>query len=306
MLHSLILDVPKVLLWWLRIISIRGVDKKRKYVIMKMERVSKGGTMRENKQVIKSVQRAIGILKSFSWDQTEIGLSEIARKNSLPKSTTHRLLRTLEGEQLVSQNKTDGRYRLAITLFELGNIAFKNIRLRKVAVPYVEKLSNETGEAVHLVVLRNEEMVVIEASPSKHGFLKLEVHVGDRAPVYTTGTGKAALAFQPEERICRILRKKRKRFTKNTIVDEERLLQELQKTRNRGYAVDDMEQEEGIRCIGAPIRDHSDRTLGAISVSGPAFRITKRRIPGLAVKVKKVAENISKELGFNLVVKEEG
>lgn len=253
-----------------------------------------------------SVERAVGILKSFSWDNYEMGLSEISRKNSLPKSTTHRVLKTLEKEGFINQNKTNGKYRLGTSLVELGNIASKNIELRRVALPYIEKLSRESRETVHLGILRKDEMVVVEASPSKDSPLRVEVSIGTKAPLYCTGTGKATLAFQPKEEISRILKKKRKVLTENTIVDKERLLEELQRIRKRGYAVDNMEYDKGIRCIAAPIRDHSGRVLGALSVSGPAVRITKESISEFTVRVKKVAEKISSELGYNLVVKEEG
>lgn len=269
-----------------------------------MEQIPYSGIMKKNQQVIKSVQRATKVLKSFTSDNPEMELSKIASKNSLPKSTTYRILNTLEREGFINQNKTNGKYRLGIGLFELGNLAFKSIELRKVALPYIEKLSREYGEAVHLGVLKNEEIIGVEASPSEFG-LRVGVYIGDRAPLYCTGVGKVTLAFQPEEKICQILKKKRKRFTKNTIVEKERLEQELRKIRKRGYAVDNMEHEEGVRCVAAPIRNHRGTVFGALSISGPCIRITKRKIPELAVKVKKVVEQISKELGFNITVKKE-
>jgi len=257
--------------------------------------------MKENQQVIKSVQRAIRVLKSFTSDNPEMELSKIAKKDNLPKSTTHRILNTLKREGFISQNKTNGKYKLGSGLFELGNLAFKSVELREVTLPYLEKLSRECGEAVHLGVLRDEEIVSVEVSPSEVGLfnLKVGIYVGDRAPLYCTGVGKATLAFQPEGKIRQILKKKRKKFTKNTIVEKERLEQELQKIREKGYAVDNMEHEKGVRCVAAPIRNHTGRVFGALSISGPSVRVTKENIPELAGKGKKVAKQISKELGFN-------
>jgi len=269
-----------------------------------MKRVPYSGTMNKNQQVIKSVQRATKVLKSFVGSNPKMELSEIARKNNLPKSTTHRILDTLKREGFISQSKTTGKYRLGIGLFDLGNLAFESTEIREVALPYIQNLSKEHGEAVHLGVLRNDEMVSIEVCPSGFG-LQVEVYIGNRVPLYCTAVGKAALAFQLERKIHDILKKKRERFTKNTIVEKEKLEQEFRKIRERGYAVDNMEHEEGIRCVAAPIRDHRGRVFSALSISGPSIRVAETKISELALKVKKVAEQISEELGFSTIVKTE-
>lgn len=256
---------------------------------------------------MKSVQRVIRVLKSFTENNSKMGLSKIAKNNNLPKSTAHRILKSLKEEGFISQNKTNGKYRLGIGLFNLGNLALKSTELHEVALPCLEKLSRECREAVHLGVLEDEEIVSVEVSPSEGGLFSLNVgiHVGKRALLYCTGVGKATLAFQPKEKIRQILKRKRRKFTKNTIVEKESLEQELEKIREKKYAVDNMEHEEGVRCVAAAIRNHTGRVFGALSISGPSIRVTEERIPELASKVKKVAEQISKKMGFNTIVKRE-
>lgn len=245
---------------------------------------------------IQSVRRAIDILKSFSYRQPELELNAIARANRLPKSTTHRILSTLERGGFIRRNVLTGTYQLGIALFELGNLALSSTNIRSVAVPYVERLAADSGEATHLGILANNEVVALEVTQTQRG-LTVGIRIGDRAPLHCTAVGKATLAFQSEREIAAVLRRPLERYTENTIVERKALERELQSIREKGFAVDDGEHEEGIRCVGAPIRNHTGKVIGAISISGPALRVVEHRIPTLAAMVKSVAAEVSAELG---------
>ncbi len=247
---------------------------------------------------IQSVRRALRILKTFSYDSPRLELKEIARANDLPKSTTHRILSTLELEGFIRQSSLTGTYQLGMVMFELGNLALSSTNIRTAAVPRMERLSAESGEATHLGILSNGEVVSFEVTPAQRG-LTVGIRIGDRAPLHCTGVGKATLAFQPEEEIQRVLTHPLQRFTARTIVESTRLDRELQSVREKGYAVDDSEHEEGIRCVAAPVWNRTGKVIGSLSISGPSMRIDKRKIPALAEMVKAVAAEISRELGYS-------
>jgi len=247
----------------------------------------------------KSVKKAIKILEAFSENDFEMSLSEISKKINLPKATTYRIIETLKDGGLIDQKPDNGKYKLGLKLFELGSLVFKKLKLREVALPYMEALSKECGETIHLGILQGDKVVSIESCESSFD-LRSNIYIGKRAPLYCTGVGKALLAFLSPEEICNFLQQsKRKKYTANTITDADELEKELEKIRKEGFAVDNMEHEEGIRCVAAPIRNYENKVIASISISGPSIRITEEKIPQLASMVKETAENISKRLGFS-------
>jgi IclR family acetate operon transcriptional repressor len=124
-------------------------------------------------------------------------------------------------------------------------------------------------------------------------------HVGRRNPAHCTGVGKVLLAFLPEHELNDLIKKRGLRaYTRNTITHLARLKSELQFVRQRGYAIDNEENEEGVRCIGAPVRDYSGTVVASVSISGPSFRLTADKIPLLARSVVTAANRLSEELGF--------
>jgi len=261
------------------------------YIIQKMS---------PNKKSVKSVKRAVRILKSFLPDRQEMELYEIVERCAIPKSTVHRILKTLQQEGFIVQDSVSDKYKLGVALFNLGNLAFKGVEFQNIALPYLEELSTETGEAGHLGFLDKNEIVTIGFSASSSP-LGVRFYIGNRSPLYCTGVGKATLAFQTKEKIYQILEEEKQKFTENTITEKGKLAKELRKIRDQGYAVDNMENERDIRCIAAPIRDYRKKVIGAVSVSGPSVRVTKKKIPEIVPKVKKIANQISIELGAKVV-----
>jgi DNA-binding IclR family transcriptional regulator len=249
-----------------------------------------------NRYRVQVLERALAILDVLAETQGDYGPAELSRRLSLHKSTIHRLLFVLQEHGFV--RSVNGRYSLGMRLFELGSRAVARIDVRQYAHPFLSRLVDQTGETAHLAVLLGSEMVSIlnVQSPKK---LRTPVTVGGRTPLHCTSVGKAVLAFMPDAERHRIMSGLTfPRFTRKTLVSRAALAAELVRTRGRGYALDNEEIEEGMRCLGVPIHDYSGRVVGAISIAGPTFRVTTRRVPELARAVLAAGEELSATLGY--------
>lgn len=267
------------------------------------EKNSKSAEVDSRLYRIQVIDRAAQVLDCFTFDQTEISVSEIATRTGLHKSTAHRILMALEYNDLIRQNQETGDYFLGMKLFKLGNQAAARINMREIAKPYLLRLMEETKESVHLAILDDSQVLYLEKVEGPHA-LRMPSRVGRRIPTSCTSLGKAMLSCLDEQDARRILRAQQTRaYTPNTITNCDKLLLELNKIRKRGYAIDDEEIELGLRCVGAPIRDHSGEMAGAISVAGPSARLSPEIIPELGITVMKVASAISKELGYDDIEK---
>jgi IclR family KDG regulon transcriptional repressor len=248
-------------------------------------------------QRIESVAKALTILTLFKFNKPEWGVTEIARELGMQKSTVFRLLATMQEFGFVRKTREGTGYRLGMRVFELGSVVANTFDLRDIALSYLHKISEQTGETVHLGVLNETDAMSIETVDGSNT-LKSSILIGKRTPVYCTSVGKAILAFQSPQVQKEIIEKTNfVRFTDNTIVDPEAFTAELELTFKRGYAVDDMEHEVGVRCIAAPIWDSYGKALASLSVSGPSIRITKAKIPELAELIMRTTREISQELG---------
>jgi len=257
---------------------------------------------REAKKRIYSSQvldRVMQILRCFSNEEPELRFTELADRVELHRSTLYRLLEAMRGYGLIEIDKETGKYRLGLKLFELGAIAVGRLEIGKCAIPVLEKLVEQTGETAHLCVLDGSDVVYVAKVECKQP-LRIPSGVGRRNPAYCTGVGKAILAFLPEDELESYLAKTEMRaFTRKTITSPAELKRQLRLTRARGYSVDDQEIDDGIRCVGAPVRDHRGVVVAAISIAGPSIRITKERVPELASYVVEAANNISEQLGYS-------
>lgn len=248
------------------------------------------------KDIVKSVQRTVKILESFNPEVQELGITELSKRLKIPKSTVYNILNTLVLEGILEKNRDNQRYRLGLKLFELGNIARANFELRSVATPFLKELNRQLDETVHLTILDKGEVLYIECFESTKRLRTYSV-IGMRAPLHCTAVGKAILAFLPEEEMDEIIRAKGlERFTENTITDPQKLKEHLKEIRSRGYSTDDMEHEEGVRCVGAPIPNQEGKVFASISVSGPSQRLTLERIPVIAELVMTTAQEISRRI----------
>jgi len=251
------------------------------------------------KKIIRSIDRALQVLELFSLEKPEWGVTEISKALNIYKSNVHNVLTTLAEKGFVIKDSKTDKYKLGIKFFELGSIVIKNMDLRKIAHPYMEKLLKEFNETVHLGILVEGEILSIEQEESGQS-LSPRIFIGKRAPLHCTGVGKAIMAYLPKDKFSFTIKEMGLiRYTENTISNEEELEKELEKIREQGYAVDNMEHEEGVRCVAGPIRDYTGKVSASLSVSGPAFRINENNIPNIAKKVKEYCDYISKEMGCN-------
>jgi len=240
----------------------------------------------------------MSILNALAARQEDFSLAELSGTLGLHKSTVHRLMMVLESHGLVSRNPGNGHYRLGLKLFELGSKAIATLDLREHSRPHLTRLLQEAQETVHLCVLDSGDVVYVEKMEPERS-VRMASRVGRRHAAYCTAVGKAMLAELPESELDAILRQTQlKPFTPRTITSAEVLKAELKLIRARGYAVDNEEFEEGVRCVGAAVRDHSGRAIAAVSVSGPSFRLTESKIPAVAECVGRAARELSSELGF--------
>ena len=246
---------------------------------------------------VQVVDRALAALDVLANRSTECSLAELCIALGLHKSTVHRLMMVLEQHRLVDKNPETGRYRLGLKLFEFGSKAIAALDPRRHARPYLDRLQRELGETVFFCILDGGQVFYLDKVESQQS-IRTACTVGSRAPAYCTAVGKAMLAELPDAEVNDIVRRwGLKAITANTITTATALRAELRAVRSRGYAIDNEEKEEGLRCISAAVRGHSGKLFAAISVSGPAFRITKGRIPEIGQVVMRAANDLSVEFG---------
>jgi DNA-binding IclR family transcriptional regulator len=246
---------------------------------------------------LSSVANAIRLTKAFSEHEYEMGISALAGRLGLAKSTVHRLATTLVEYDILEQNRESGKYRLGLALFELGTLVRRKMDAVSESRQQMSALLEMTGETVQLAVLDHQSVLYIRILESRQQ-VRMSSTVGARAPAHCTAVGKALLAFQPAEQAKQIIETGLRRFTGNTITEPERLLEELASVRAKGFAVDDEESEMGLRCVAAPIRDHTGLVSAAISVSAPVQRMTKKNLQTMVPTVVAAADAISRRLGY--------
>jgi len=248
---------------------------------------------------VQLLDRAIGVLEVLS-SSSPLGLlpHEIAQRSGLHKSTIHRLLSALNQHRLVEKNSKTGTYSLGLKLFELGVKAVPNVNLREHARAHLERLVFETGETAHLCVLVENEILYLDKVESPKT-IRIASSVGGRNPAFCSAVGKVLLAAMSEQELDSLLRRhKLVAYTRHTIVTPAHFKAVLQEVREKGYAVDNEEREEGLRCIAAPIRDHTGEIVAGMSVAGPAFRLSSTQDSVLAKLVMTIAAELSEKLGY--------
>jgi DNA-binding IclR family transcriptional regulator len=246
---------------------------------------------------VQALDRAFAVLDLLGESETPLGLAQVASSLQLHKSTAHRFLMVLERHRMVERTST-GKFRLGLRLFDFGNRAIEQYDLRDRAQPHLRRLVAETEETAHLCVLEASRVIYIDKiEPARS--VRMITRVGASNPIHCTSVGKAILAFLPDDKITEIVKKIRfERFTHRTIATTEALRTELEKTRRRGYAVDDEEFEEGLRCIAVPLLDAQRQPVAAVSISGPSFRVTAQKLPAIANHLLQCVRGVSMDMGY--------
>ncbi|MEX1018190.1 MAG: IclR family transcriptional regulator [Litorilinea sp.] len=247
--------------------------------------------------IVKPVQKALQVLIALGEERGALTLTEICYRVHMPKTTVYRYLQTLCQLGFVAHNAEQDLYLLGHRLFELGQLAGEQLRIRDIALPHMEVLRDQFNETVNLGLLDGAEVVYVEMVESHHT-LRMRATLGSRDPVYSTALGKAMLAFVPEERLAQHLVNKFVPRTPNTVGNPRELAARLEGVRRAGFAVDDSENEDGARCVGAPIFDYSGQVAAAISVSAPASRMDNAQLQAVAEAVVATAASISRNLGY--------
>ena len=249
--------------------------------------------------LIRAVERALVLLKVFSPTEPELSLTEVSSRLGLNTSTTFRLLTTLETHDFVEHNSDTGKYHLGVACLQLGSVYLSQVSLRSQALPLLEALRNGCEETVHLTILDRMEVVYLEKLEGLLPIGFMSSRVGSRAPAYCTGVGKALLAYEAPDEVRRFYSEHGlKRYTESTIVDVEQLLAELAEIRSRGFAIDNQEHEAGVKCVATPVRDHQEKVVGALSISGPVQRMDEKIAEmDLVSKAINTSRQISTQLG---------
>jgi IclR family KDG regulon transcriptional repressor len=258
----------------------------------------RGMAPNQDRYLINSILRASNVLKCFQGSKTHFKISELARELGLDRSTTYRLLLSLQKCGFVEKDRKTGEYSLGVATFEIGNMYLRRMDFIQISKPIMTELAAKVQETVHLAVLSDMEIVYVEKVDSPRA-LGVMSKIGQRAPVHCTALGKALLAHQPRDEISRILNAIRlKPYTASTITSKKKLLEELSKIKEQGYSLDRREYEEDVECIGSPIRDYLGNTIAAMSISGPQRKIGTPQEAHFEGQVMAATARISAKLGF--------
>ena len=259
------------------------------------------GKRKKSSYIIQSVTNSLDLLEEYRGDDTELGVTELSKRLGLHKNNVFRLLATLESRGYMEQNKATGNYRLGLKVLELGQVFIKHMGLLKMARPILREMVERCNETCYLGVIRDNRVVYVDVVEATRP-VRVVSRVGVALPVYCSAVGKAQIAFESGDEIARILSETPlQRYTEHTVTDIDVLVRQLEEVRQRGYAVDDVEYDEGIRCVGVPVRDYTRRVIAGLSISGPAERFTPERMEQeLIPLVLESGKTLSSRLGYDV------
>ncbi len=245
---------------------------------------------------VRSVDRAAALLLALGESHGEAGVTELARRLGLHKSTASRLLATLEKRGLVEQDEESGKYRLGLVVIRLAEQAERTLDLRSLAMPELDRLARLTRETTGLGVLDGERLLTV-AQADGPNLVAMGDWTGRFAPVHSVAAGKVLLAAMPEREIMKMVRRGLDHCTDRTITQLEPLLEELARVRRRGYATSFGEYDASLNGIAAPVYDARGNVAAALDVWGPSFRITPARVPEIARLARQAAAAVTVRLG---------
>ncbi|HXW51387.1 MAG TPA: IclR family transcriptional regulator [Candidatus Acidoferrales bacterium] len=266
--------------------------------MVKVSEENGADSARRERGGVQSVERTLDILESLVELGSEVGLVEISQAVSLPLATVHRLLGTLIQRGYVKQNRQNRKYSLGFRALQMGSDMRQRFSLRLEARPFLQRLMQSCGESANLAVLDDGEVVYIDQAQSSR-ILRMFTQIGNRLPAHSTGSGKVMLAFAPPDVVEGILRRYGlSERTGHTIVDLDEFRRELERIRRKGYALDDQEHEEGVRCIAVPVRDESGQVVASLSISGPVTRLNDSQVDEIIPEVVDCGNKLSGRLGY--------
>ncbi|WP_028547959.1 IclR family transcriptional regulator [Paenibacillus sp. UNC451MF] len=251
--------------------------------------------------IIQSLDRALRILDLFDEQESELKITEISRKMDLHKSTVHSLLKTLQEHRYIEQNPETGKYRLGMKLLERGHLLLQHLDIRAVARAELLELASATGQTSHLVIQEGREGVYIDKVEGPRAVIRYS-RIGRRIPLHCSSVGKVLAAFMPQAELERLLQGYDFTVhTSRTITDKASFIQELEQVRRDSYAMDDQENEPGVRCVAVPIRNHTGQVIAAVSISTLISNVNDAELQAFIPVLKSSGERISNQMGFGMV-----
>ena len=245
-----------------------------------------------------SVLKAFDIMECLASAERPLSVQEVAQRCGLSRPTAYRHLITLSTRDYAASSQDDGHFQVGARVLSLSKSFLDRLDLPELAKPDMRELSQISKETVYIGILDGTEILYVGKVESTQQ-VRMHCAIGTRNPLHCTALGKAVLAFLPgEERAALLDRISLTAHTPNTITDRAVLEENLELTRDRGYAIDDMEIEEGTNCIGAPIFDHTSYVVAAISTSGPIYRLSLAQLHDLSETITRASRAISSKLGY--------
>jgi DNA-binding IclR family transcriptional regulator len=243
---------------------------------------------------IRAVDRALDILLCFTKQTPQLTMTQIAEQVGMNKSTVHRLLATLEKKRFVQRDPATGLYQLGIRLLQMAYLTLEHNDLRHYAAPFLRQLCEQHRETITLSILDGADLVFLDVVESPQR-VKLAASTGQRLPAFATAAGKILLAFSSKEIVQKVLDHGMQSFTQQTIRSQEDYLKNLDMTRDQGFAISVQEYEEGINAVAAPILDANGHPIAAVTVAGPAYRLTQEQMAAIGPTIVTATQEIAKE-----------
>lgn len=238
----------------------------------------------KSEYAVQAVNNAIDILTLLGDTDSELSMSEVGAKLSLTRSNVNKLLATLETFGYVEYNRYTGNFRLGVKTFQISQAYINKLNLIEISIQVLNMVKEKLNESVYISVLRDDKVVYLNMVESDQA-VRVLPRIGNVGPAYATATGKAQLAFKSSSEIERLYKNGMQKVTSQTINTIPELEKELSAIKEQGFAVDDEEYEEGVRCVGAPVFDFMNDVIGGISVSAPLERLSEERIENEVVPV---------------------
>ncbi|NSL50575.1 IclR family transcriptional regulator [Calidifontibacillus erzurumensis] len=251
----------------------------------------------DNDHFLSSVKNALLILRSFTMEEPEKKISEIASTLGLNKSTVSRTMATLASEGFVYKDPETKKYRLGMTILSLSGIIQNNMDIFRESQPVLNKLVRDIDETAHIAILDNTDVIYILKIDCNH-YVRALTHVGRKNPVHCTSSGKVLLAYSDESTIQNVIDSGLKMYTNKTIIEPAHFKEHLKKIKKDGFAYSLGEFNEGVNSVAAPIFDYTGKVIAALTVVGPMQRITEEKIRPLAKKVIESSMEISERMGY--------
>ncbi len=250
-----------------------------------------------------TVERTLSILETVSQSDNGLSNSEISRRLKIPKSSASYILRVLESRGYLLREDSSGKYRLGLKLMSLTREMLAHIDVREIAKPLMEQFVKRTNLSAHLAVLDNGRAVYVEKVEAM-SFVKMDIWVGHRLPVHSTAIGKILVSEMSNEEISAMLRLHgMDKRTPKTILKQEKYLKEIEKVRTFGFAMDNEENSEGVRCVAAPIYDAQSKITAALGTSGTTIQVNEENLPKIVKLIQDAAIKVSEQMGYSAKIR---